>query len=341
MSVQKETYGTTPDGKPVDQFTLTNDNGMRVKIIGYGGIVTSLEVPDRDGKLGNVVLGCEDLEGYMAEHPYFGALCGRFSNRIANGKFTIGDTEYSLATNNDANHLHGGIKGFDKQLWSAEAVEGEGTVGVKLGYVSVDGEEGYPGNLTIEVNYTLTNDNELKIDYSATTDKATPINLTNHSYWNLAGAGTIMDHGLTLFCDKYLPVDAGLIPTGELASVKDTPMDFLTAQTIGSRFAEVEGGYDHCYVLSSTDEGMKPVAEVHDATTGRVMKVTTSEPAVQFYTGNFLDGSAGSGGYAKNSGLCLETQHYPDSPNKPDFPNTILKPGQTYKHSTIYQFSTK
>lgn len=343
MGIQEGIYGETPDGQSVKQFVLTNDKGMRVTIISYGGIVTSLEVPDRDGKLTNVVLGCKDLKGYLAGHPYFGSICGRYSNRIAKGKFKLNDKEYTLATNNDANHLHGGVEGFDKKLWTAEAVQANDTVGVKLGYVSPDGEEGYPGTLTSTVVYTLTNDNEVKIEYTATTDKATPINLTNHSYWSLAGAGsgTILEHELKVFSDKYLPVDEGLIPTGELASVKDTPMDFNTPVTIGARIDQVGGGYDHCYVLSSAEEGLKPVAEVREPKSGRVMKVFTTEPAVQFYTGNFLDGSDTSGGFAKHFGFCLETQHFPDSPNKPEFPSAILEPGQTYTHTSIYQFSAE
>lgn len=350
MSIQKESFGKTKDGTELQLYTLRNENGMQVKITNYGGIVTSILTPDKNGKPGDVVLGFDKGEGYTSDAylksgPYFGALVGRYGNRIAKGKFTLDGKEYTLAKNNGENHLHGGVKGFDKVVWQTEEVPGQQAL--KLTYVSKDGEEGYPGTLTTEVTYTLTPDNQLRIDYIATTDKATPINLTNHSYFNL-GAGQSPDalgHVLTINADRYTVVDASLIPTGELRPVKGTVMDFMQPTAIGTRIAQVEGGgYDHNYVLNNGDGSMKLAATVYEPTSGRYMEVMTTEPGVQFYSGNFLNGSLTGKGdiaYKKHYGFCLETQHFPDSPNQPSFPSTILKPGDTYRTSTAYKFSVK
>jgi aldose 1-epimerase len=349
MSIQKESFGKTKEGTEIQLYTLRNENGMQVKITNYGGIVTSIITPDKNGKPGDVVLGFDKGEDYMSDAylksgPYFGALIGRYGNRIAKGKFTLDGKTYTLAKNNGENHLHGGLKGFDKVVWQAEEVPGQQAL--KLTYVSKDGEEGYPGTLTTHVTYTLTPDNQLRIDYEATTDKATPINLTNHSYFNL-GAGQAPDalgHILTINADRYTVVDANLIPTGELRPVKGTVMDFTKPTAIGARLAQVEGGYDHNYVLSNTDGSMKQAATVYEPTSGRFMEVSTTEPGIQFYSGNFLDGSLtgkNNTTYKKHYGFCLETQHFPDSPNQPKFPSTILKPGDTYRTSTAYKFSVK
>lgn len=343
MSIIKSSFGKTKQDQPVDLYTLTNTNGMTVKITNYGGIVTSLQVPDKNGQLEDVVLGFDSLDKYLEGHPYFGALVGRYGNRIAKGKFTLNGTEYQLAANNGENHLHGGIKGFDKVVWNAEIVKKENEVGIKLSYLSKDGEEGYPGNLSAVVIYTLTKNNELKIQYEAETDKPTPVNLTHHSYFNLKGAGNgdILGHLMTISADRFTPVDEGLIPTGELKSVKDTPMDFTVPKAIGERINRVKGGYDHNYVLNDWDGSLKRAAKVVEPVSGRVMEVWTTEPGLQFYTGNFLDGTiTGKNGkvYHKHYGFCLETQHFPDSPNKPEFPLTILKPGEKYTHTTIYRF---
>jgi aldose 1-epimerase len=344
MSITKKPFGKV-DGKEVYLFTLKNKNGMIVKITNYGGIVTSILTPDRNGRFDDVVLGYDNLDGYLKDTPYFGALVGRYANRIANGKFTIDGKEYSLAINNGPNSLHGGIKGFDKVVWDAEQFETGNGAGVKLHYLSKDGEEGYPGNLDIYVTYTLTNDNELKIDYSATGDKPTPVNLTHHSYFNLAGTTgrDILGQKLFIDADKYTVVDKNLIPTGELRDVTGTPMDFRKPETVGNRIDEVEGGYDHNYVLNNNGKLTK-IAELYDTVTGRVMDVFTTEPGIQFYSGNFLDGSiTGKKGivYRKHFGLCLEAQHFPDSPNHPEFPNTILRPDEKYTQTTIYKFWTK
>lgn len=357
MSVKKEPYGKTPDGAAVDLYTLTNANGLKVKIITYGATIIDVETPDRDGKLENIVLFRDSLEDIMkSDTPFFGSTIGRFGNRIAKGKFTLDGKEYSLTVNNGPNTLHGGPKGFDKVVWKAEPVQGKDSVGVKFTYVSSDGEEGYPGTLDVEVIYSLTDQNELKMEYTATTDKPTVVNLTNHAYWNLSGAGSgdILGEELMLNANGYLPVDDGLIPTGEVEPVKGTPMDFTKTMTIGSRIEQVGSnptGYDHCYVLNKTDGANLPgyedpltlVAKVTDAKSGRVMEVYSTEPAVQFYTGNFLDGTITAGGksYPKNAAFCLETQHYPDSPNQPKFPSTVLRPGETYKHYTMHKFSVE
>lgn len=346
-SIAKSPFGKLEDGTPVEQYILTNAKGMTVKIITYGGIITELSVPDRAGKFADVVLGHDTLDGYLAGHPYFGAIVGRYANRIAKGKFTLDGKEYTVATNNGPNHLHGGKKGFDKVVWKATAPESSPPrLVLDLQYTSKDGEEGYPGELKVNVRYELNNANTLSINYSATTDKATPINLTNHSYFNLAGhnSGDILGHQVTIFADKYTPTDDTLIPTGKIADVKGTPFDFTTATPIGKRIAELKGepgGYDLNYVIRGT--GQRLAARVTDPTSGRRMEVTTSEPGIQFYSGNFMDGKdKGKGGavYKKHAGFCLETQHYPDSVNQKDFPSAILKPGEKYEQITSYSFTT-
>lgn len=348
----KESFGSTPDGKKADLFTLTNSNGLVAKITNYGCIVTELHVPDRDGKFADVVLGYDNLDDFIKDTPYFGAVVGRYGNRIAKAKFTLDGKEYSLAANNDQNHLHGGLKGFDKVIWDAEAMHTEDGPALKLTYLSVDGEEGYPGNLSCTVIYTLTNKNELKISYEAETDKATPINLTHHSYFNLAGhdAGDILAHEMMIDADHTTPVDEGLIPTGQIKPVKGTPLDFTKPTAIGARIDQDDeqlkfgGGYDHNWVLNNKNGGFALACSVYEPTTGRVMDVFTTEPGMQFYSGNFLDGSnIGKGGavYNLRNGFCLETQHFPDSPNQPQFPSAILQPGQKYKHVTAYRFSAR
>ncbi len=344
MNVIKENFGNV-DNKEIYLFTIKNENGMEVNITNYGGIVTSILVPDKNGDFDDVVLGYDNLDGYLKETPYFGAIVGRYANRIAKGKFTLDGVEYILAANNGENHLHGGIKGLDKVVWDAEEFQSEDGAGVKLHYLSPDGEEGYPGNLDITVFYTLTNSNELKIEYSAKTDKPTPVNLTHHSYFNLAGTSgrDILEHVLFIDADKYTVIDESLIPTGELRDVSVTPMDFRKPTTIGSRINKVEGGYDHNYVLNNGGEFAK-VTELYDPVSGRIVEVFTSEPGIQFYSGNFLDGSITGKKdvvYSKHFGLCLETQHFPDSPNQVNFPNTILRPGEEYKYTTVYKFSVR
>jgi len=346
MTVQKESWGKTPKDVPVDLYTIDNGKGLRVKIMTYGATIVSVETPDRDGKSANIALSMDSLEGYLKGVPYFGATVGRYANRIAKGKFSIDGKQYTLATNDGANHLHGGVCGFDKVVWNAEPVETDKAVGVKFSYESPDGEEGYPGKLSAQVTYSVTDDNELKMDYKATTDKKTVVNLTNHTYWNLAGgtSGDILGQVLTLNASKYLPVDQGLIPTGELKDVKDSPMDFKTPHKIGERIAQVKNGYDHCYILDRKDDkGLSLAARVEDPKSGRVMEIFTTEPAVQFYSGNFLDGTLKAGGksYEKHGGFCLETQHYPDTPNHADFPPALLKPGETYEHHTVHKFSAE
>jgi aldose 1-epimerase len=347
--IEKMEFGKTTDGTPVELYVLTNGK-MTVKVMTYGAIVTELHVPDRQGNVSDVVLGFDDLKGYLAGHPYFGATVGRVANRIAKGMFTLGGKEYTLAVNNGPNSLHGGKRGFDKVVWKAEDASGPEGPAVKLTYLSPDGDEGYPGNLSASVTYTVTDEGELRIDYTATTDQATPVNLTNHSYFNLSGpaAGTILKHELMIAADSYTPVDDTLIPTGEIAPVRGTPLDFTTSTSIGARIDQLKGdpgGYDHNYVLRGGN-GKSPVlaARVRDPASGRVMEVFTTEPGLQFYTGNFLDGSLkGKDGvvYRKNQGLCLEADHFPDSVHHANFPSIILKPGATYTQTTIYQFSAR
>jgi aldose 1-epimerase len=348
--VQKMAFGKTDDGTAVELYVLTNNKGTTAKVMTYGAILTELHVPDKAGKTADVVLGFDDLKGYLGGHPYFGSNVGRVANRIAKGKFTLDGKEYTLATNNGPNHLHGGKKGFDKVVWKAEDVTGKQGPAVKFAYVSKDGEEGYPGTLTATVTYTLTDANELRIDYGATTDKATPVNLAHHSYFNLAGQGngTILDHEITINADKYTPTDATLIPTGKLEPVEGTPLDFRKPTAIGKRIKEIKAdpvGYDHNFVLNRGDvKGPSLAAKVREPKSGRVLEVLTTQPGVQFYTGNFLDGKLkGKGGvaYPQYGGFCLEAQHFPDSVNHPEFPSVILKPGQTYSQTTTYKFSAE
>jgi aldose 1-epimerase len=340
-------FGKTPSGETVELYTLKNAAGVAAAISTYGGVVVSLKVPDRAGALSDIVLGFDDFKGYLIPPPYFGAIVGRYGNRIAHAAFTLDGVEYKLAKNDGDNSLHGGLRGFDKVLWKAKPGNGQS---LELTYLSKDGEEGYPGNLSVTVVYTLSDNNELKIDYTATTDKDTVLNLTNHSYFNLAGQGEgdILAHQLTLNADRYTPVDKGLIPTGELRDVAGTPFDFRQPHDIGERIGSSDEqmilgrGYDHNFVLNRAGDGLSPAAKVTEAKSGRVMEVLTTEPAIQFYTGNFLDGSIrGKGGkvYGRRSALCLETQHYPDSPNHPGFPSTELKPGATYHTTTVFRFS--
>jgi Galactose mutarotase and related enzymes len=343
-SVTQAEYGKIGDAI-VTQYTITNEKGMIVKLINYGATVTDIITLDKNQSRGNVVLGFDSLAGYLQPgNPYFGSIVGRYGNRIANGRFTLDGQTYTLARNNNGQSLHGGIKGFDKVLWNGEPV---GDNAVKFTYLSKDGEEGYPGNLNVSVTYTLTNDNELKIEYSATTDKATPVNLTNHAYFNLsAGAdSTILGHELMLKADSFTEVNNVLIPTGKNPPVAGTPMDFTTAKPIGRDIAQVPGGYDHNWVLRRDGNGLELIATLYHPGSGRYMEVFTTEPGVQFYSGNFLDGrlkhTRDGQKYVKHAGLCLETQHFPDSPNHPHFPNTILRPGETYTQTTVYKFSTK
>ena len=346
-SIKVRPYGTTANGTPVDEYTLTNTNGMEVKIITYGGIITSIRVPDRKGAFDNVALGFSTLGDYETKNPYFGSITGRYANRIAGASFTLDGQTYTLAANDGENSLHGGTVGFDKRVWSAEEAGG----GLALRYLSPDGEEGYPGNLDVTVTYTLGDDNALRIDYQATTDAPTIVNLTNHSLFNLAGHGTILNHILMLNADRYTPVDATAIPTGELAPVEGTPFDFRLPKMIepGQRSSHEQivfgHGYDHNFVLdrpSFEDTSMLLAARVYEPYSGRIMEVSTTEPGIQFYAGNFLDATlVGAGGalYRQSDGLALETQHFPDSPNQSDFPSTVLRPGETYDTSTILKFS--
>jgi aldose 1-epimerase len=351
-----EPFGTTRDGTTVEVFTLTNKNGIKLRAMTYGAIVLSLETPDKTGKSADIVLGYNTVDKYIADTPYFGAVVGRYGNRIADGKFTVDGKDYQLALNNDPGgqkcSLHGGLKGFDKVVWKGEGILKDGVPGVTFSYVSHDGEEGYPGTLKLSVTYTLNDANEWRIDYSASTDKATPVNVTQHSYFNLKGEGTgdILGHELSFTASKFTPVTAGLIPTGELKPVAGTPFDFTSAHLIGERVnAEDEqmkfgGGYDHNWVLDNQDGDLALAATVHEPSMGRVMEVLTTEPGIQFYCGNFLDGKlTGKSGkkYEFRNGFCLETQHYPDSPNQPTFPSTLLQPGKELTSTTVYRFSTR
>ncbi|MCL4812218.1 MAG: galactose mutarotase [Vicinamibacteraceae bacterium] len=348
--VTRAAFGTMPDGTAVEVFTLTNANGVEVRAIEYGGIITVLRVPDRDGRLDDVVLGYDTLEAYLQNNsPFFGAIIGRYGNRIAKGRFVLDGTSHQLATNDGPNHLHGGVKGFDKVVWEGEPFERDGRAGVAFTRTSPDGEEGYPGALSSRITYTLTGSNELIVDYHATTTAPTIVNLTQHSYFNLAGQGArdILDHQLEIRADRYTPVDATLIPTGELAAVQDTPFDFRTATAIGARIGSdheqiARGrGYDHNFVLTRGGGGLSVAARVVEPTTGRTLEVATTEPGLQFYSGNFLDGTiTGKAGrvYQRRFGFCLETQHYPDSPNQPSFPSTVLRPGEEYRSQTVFTF---
>jgi aldose 1-epimerase len=350
--LKQEVFGTMPDGREVKIFTLTNNNGLKARVTEYGAILVSMETPDKSGTSADITHGYDTLQGWLTNTSYFGSSVGRFGNRIANGKFTLEGKEYKLATNNDPGgipcHLHGGIKGFDKVLWSGKPI---GSNSVEFTYLSKDGEEGYPGNLSTKVTYTLTNNNELKWEASATTDAPTIINLVHHSYWNLGGDPnkTINGHELTLHAPSYLPTDAGLIPTAEIAPVAGTPMDFTRPTLIGDRVDQdfealkFGGGYDHCWVLEK-GTGMRQAAKLKDPQSGRVMEISTNQPAIQFYGGNFLDGKAtGKRGvkYAHRTALCLETEGFPDAPNKPGFPSCVLRPGETYSHTMIHRFSVE
>ena len=345
--VTKSAFGKLSDGTAIEAYTLQNANGALAKVITYGATLAELEVPDRRGKLGDVVLGFDNLDGYVGEHPYFGATVGRYANRIAKGKFTLDGKEYNLAINNGPNSLHGGKIGFSRRVWKAEIVANGAEPSVKFTYVSKDGEENYPGTLTASVTYTLTKDNALKLTYNATTDKDTILNITNHSYFNLSGgSGTILNYLLQINAANFTPVDSTLIPTGEIKSVEGTPLDFRKPTAIGARIADIKdiGGYDHNYVLDGPSGKLREVARVVDPASGRVMEVSTTEPGVQFYSSIGLNGSiTGKNGiaYPKYAALCLETQHYPDSPNRPNFPSTELKPGQKFHSETVYKFSTE
>src|SRR5580698_3107955 len=349
--ISEADFGKMPDGTSVHIFTLTNEHGLEAKICTYGGALVSLKTPDKNGKMADIVQGFDTLDGYRdPKEPYFGALIGRYGNRIGHAKFTLDGKVYNLPQNDGANTLHGGTKGFDKVVWTPRQLPDGG---IELTYISKDGDQGFPGTLKAVVVYHLTNADHLRIEYTATTDKKTVVNLTNHSYWNLKGAGngTILDHILTLHASKFTPVDSGLIPTGEIKSVGGTPFDFTKPTAIGARIEQNDEqlklgkGYDHNFVIDrGTGSGPALAARVEEPTSGRVMEVVTTEPAVQFYTGNFLDGTLkGKGGhtYPQRAALCLETQHYPDSPNHPSFPSTELKPGETYKTNTVYRFSEK
>jgi aldose 1-epimerase len=346
--VEKAIFGKTPDGAPVEIFTLTNAHDLHAKVMTWGAGLVEMRVPDKQGKLVDVTLGFDKLDGYLTRHPYFGCTTGRYANRIAKGKFILDAKRYTLAINNEPNHLHGGLKGFDQRNWKAEPVKGANTV--RFSYTSPDGEEGYPGTLKVAVTYTLTNKDELRIDYSATTDKATVVNLTNHAYWNLAGAGDrdVLGHELMLNASHYTPVDDTSIPTGEIKPVAGTPFDFTKVKPIGKDIAKIPGkagGYDHNYVLDKEKPGdLALAAELCEPKSGRVMRVFTTEPGVQVYTANGLDGTVtGKGGkaYKKNQAICLETQHFPDSPNHPKFPPVVVRPGEKFASTTVYEFSTK
>jgi aldose 1-epimerase len=353
LSVSRAPFGTLPDGRAVELFTLTNAHGVEIRAMTYGAIITAIYTPDRNGRRDDIVLGFDSVAGYLSGSPYFGAVVGRYANRIAGGHFTLDGVTYTLARNNGPNSLHGGLRGFDKVLWSAEPVRSDSAVGVRLRYTSPDGEEGYPGTLQVQVTYTLTAHDELIVDYDATTDKATPLNLSQHTYWNLHGhgQGDILDHVLSLDASRYTPVDSTLIPTGEIAPVAGTPFDFRTPAAVGARIDAANEqlrfghGYDHNWVLDQPRPGtLSHAARLVDPVSGRAIDVSTTEPGIQFYAGNFLDGTIkGRGGqvYGHRGALCLETQHFPDSPNHPNFPSTILRPGQRYQSRTIVTFSRR
>lgn len=343
MELQRKPYGNTPEGTEVDIFTMNNSAGITVRVITFGCIITSVQTPDRDGNKGEITLGFDSLEGYLAGHPYFGSLVGRFANRIAAGRFELEGSRYTLACNEKGiTHLHGGTVGFDKRLWTAEEIRDNDSAGVRFSYTSPDGEEGYPGQLEVTATYSLSEANELSFDYRARTTKATPINLTNHTYWNLSGpgSGTVYDHLLSLNCSRYVPTNEQLIPTGEVLSVEDTPLDFRKQKAIGRDIAQLPVGYDHCFIADR--EGPEPaaIARLYDPASGRGFELSTTKPAVQLYTGNFLDGIRGAGGatFDKHGALCLETEYYPDAVNRPEFPSAVLHPGETYHHTTVQRF---
>jgi aldose 1-epimerase len=349
--IEKTLYGKLPDGREVYQYTLKNKSGATMKVINYGAIVTSMTAPDRSGKYEDVILGYDSLKAYIDDKTYFGSIVGRYGNRIGKGKFKLEGKEYQVTINDGENHLHGGKVGFNKVLWNAKEVQDTTGPSLELTYVSADGEEGYPGKVTLSVVYTLTDKNELRIEYKGTTDKTTIFNPTHHSYFNLSGSfnNTILDHILMIDANAITPVDKGLIPTGKLLDVSKTPMDFRTPIAIGAHINDnfeqlvLGGGYDHNWVLRNYNGKVRTVAEVYEPKSGRLMTVATDQPGIQFYSGNFLDGTGKGKGvsYQKRSGLCLEAQCYPDSPNKPEFPSPTLKPGEVYHQTTIYKFSTK
>lgn len=350
FSVHTKVFGQLPDGREVSLVTLKNSNGVELDVTNYGGIITRLITPDAKGLPGDIVLGYDNLQQYLDNNPYFGAIIGRFGNRIAKGQFELDGKKYQLATNDGDNHLHGGVQGFDKKLWQMQPFQNDHGVGVVLSYLSVDGEEGYPGNLQVKVTYTLTHSNELQMQFQATTDQTTPVNLTQHSYFNLAGSGSILEHELEIPAAQITPVGPGLIPTGQLQAVAGTPFDFRTAKAIGRDIAAEDAqlklglGYDHNFVLkASPDKSLVLAGRVFEPNSGRVLEVWTEEPAVQFYSGNFLDGTLTGKGvhYAHRSGFCLEPQHYPDAPNQSSFPSTLLQPGETYSTQIVYRFSIK
>jgi aldose 1-epimerase len=346
MNISQQPFGTTAEGKAVDLYTLDNGRGMKVSVMTYGCILTAVETPDRTGKPANVTLNLDTLKDYLAGHPMFGAVVGRVANRIGGAKFTLDGVEYPLAANSGKNCIHGGKRGFDKAVWKAEPVSGGGFVGLKLSHTSPDGDEGFPGKVDVTVTYTLTSANELKMEYAARADKPTVVNLTNHAYWNLAGAGVgdVLGHRLMIPSGEYLPADDTLIPTGEYKSVEGTPLDFRKVETVGARVAQIPaiGGYDHCYVLAKTPvHELALAARVSEPTSGRVMEVWTTYPGVQLYTANKLKLKAGDKTYGPHSGLCLETQYFPDSPNKPQFPSAVLRPGEVYHHLTVHKFSVE
>ena len=346
-SITQQIFGQMPDGRNVELYTLANDHGLEARIMNYGGTLVSLRVPDRNGVHGDVVLGFDEFAPYLSQHPYFGSLIGRYANRIAGARFTIDGRTYRLSANEGRNHLHGGRTGFDKILWHAEPVELSDGEQLVLRHFSRDGEEGYPGNLSVRMTYTLTAQNELRLDYSAHTDQATVINLTQHSYFNLAGAGTIRDHLLRLAAERYLPIDPELIPLGEQRSVRGTPFDFTSVRSIGSGISsdnaqlQLAGGYDHCWVLTHQSGACDLAAELYEPMSGRALTVFTTQPGIQVYSANFLDGSIqGKQGarYPRHAGLCLETQHFPDSPNQHSFPTTLLRAGEMHREMTVYRF---
>ena len=345
LAMNVSPFGVTQDGEEVRQFELTNQNGISLKLIDYGATLVSLSTPNNRGEFENIVLGCEDMAGYEACTSFFGSTVGRYANRIENATFDLDGRAYSLEANDGPNQLHGGKLGFDKRIWKGTPIESDDFVGVCFELISPDGDQGFPGELSVTVEYRLNNQNELSIDYRATTDSTTHVNLTNHTYWNLAGAnsGNILEHELKLESESYLPTNESLIPTGESLSVSRTPFDFTSYQRIGERIKETGGspiGYDHCFILSETKQSLQLAATVVDYHSGRELKVFTTQPAVQFYSGNFLDGLPGSGGFGQYAAFCLETQHYPNSPNERSFPSTVLKPGQRYQQTTVFQFGT-
>ncbi len=347
FTIQSQAWGKMPDGQEVSLFTVTNPGGARMKLTNYGAHVVSVEMPDRNGKLENITLGFDNLDAYIKHTAHFGGTIGRFGNRIAQGKFTLNGEEYTLPINNGPNHLHGGPKGFDRQLWSAKTVEKTDAAGVEFTYVSKDGEAGYPGTMTTTATYWLTRNNELRVDYTAMSDKDTVVNLTNHAYWNLAGAGKgeVLKHELMLTADKYLAVDVNLIPTGKTIDTKGTAVDFTESKPLGPGVQAMKDaggrGIDHCFVLRNQDGKVALAARVKEPSTGRVMEVWTDQPGIQLYTSNFLDGGPINGGFEQHAAFCLETQHYPDSPNRPEFPSTVLKAGDTFKSSTIHAFKAE